>query len=125
MEEKLYSNEQLNTKQYKCPNCGGTSVFSPKEQKLKCEYCGTIFDIENQKQAYEHKIDELLQNDKKWTEAKVVKCNSCGGKQIVNNNEISTICSFCGATNYHLLKFGQRKKFLPHQVLKRAYFQKT
>ena len=114
-EEKLYLDNKLETQQYKCPNCGGTSVFSPTEQKLKCEYCGTVFDIPNQTSVSEHELEELLKGAKNWTEAQVVKCASCGGKQIVNNNEISLICSFCGATN--IVETNELPGITPHGVV--------
>lgn len=115
MPEKIYSEEHLDTKQYKCPNCGGSSVFSPKHQKLMCEYCGTTFDIPNEQSVNEHLLDELLKSSKNWTEAQVVKCSTCGGKQIVNNNEISVICSFCGATN--IVKTDELPGLKPHGVV--------
>ena len=114
-ENKLYGDEHLDTSQYKCPNCGGTSVFSPKHQKLKCEYCGTLFDITNEKNVNEHLLEELLSGLKNWTEAQVVRCESCGSKQIVNNNELSIICSFCGATN--IVKTEEIPGITPHGVV--------
>ena len=114
-EKKLFSDEHLDTKQYKCPNCGGTSVFSPKDQKLKCEYCGTTFEINNNQTVNEHLIDELLNSSKNWTDAQVVRCESCGGKQIVNNNQISIICSFCGATN--IVKTKELTGLAPHGIV--------
>ena len=37
--------EQLSN--YKCPNCGGPLRFDPETQKLKCEYCDSLFTQED------------------------------------------------------------------------------
>ena len=31
---------------YQCPNCGGHVVFDPALQKMKCEFCDSLFDPE-------------------------------------------------------------------------------
>ena len=32
--------------QFKCPACGGTITYNGTSNKLKCNYCGTEFDID-------------------------------------------------------------------------------
>lgn len=98
-QELKYSKEELKTQLFDCPNCNGTSVFSPTHQKLKCEYCGSLFDIPANSNVSEQNINELLNAQQNWNEAQVMQCDNCGGKQVVNNNDISSICSFCGSTN--------------------------
>ena len=98
-QDLTYSKEKLKTQQFSCPNCSGISVFSPKYQKLKCEYCGSLFDLPTNEFATEQNISELLNASQNWNEAQVMQCKNCGGKQVVNNNEISSICSFCGSPN--------------------------
>ena len=37
---------------YKCPNCGGPLRFDPASQKLKCEYCDSLFTQEEVEEFY-------------------------------------------------------------------------
>ena len=98
-QDLTYKKEKLKTQQFSCPNCGGLSVFSPTHQKLKCEYCSSLFDVPSDTLATEQNLNDLLNSNQNWNEAQVVQCKNCGGKQVVNNNGISAICSFCGSTN--------------------------
>ena len=45
---------------YKCPNCGGELSFDPESQKLKCEYCVSLFSKEE--------VEELFKDNYKTYE---------------------------------------------------------
>ncbi len=98
-EELLYSDETLDTSTFKCPNCGGESEFSANDQKMKCLYCGSLFDIDNFETIEERSLDELLQKGQVWENAEVYQCKSCGAKEIIEDQEISMLCPFCGTNN--------------------------
>ncbi len=97
--EKIYSEEKLDTSTYKCPNCGGESEFSAKDQKMKCLYCGSLFDVDNNEVVEERNLGELLTNGQVWDEAEVYQCQSCGAKEILYNQEVAMECPFCGTNN--------------------------
>lgn len=99
IEQKLYSDDNLDVSIYKCPNCGGEAVFEPKEQKLKCLYCGGLFEIGNLATTKERDLDELLSEGQVWDEADVYQCKTCGAKEIISSGEVSHKCSFCGTSN--------------------------
>ncbi len=99
VKNKLYTDEKLDTSVFKCPNCAGESKFSIKDQKMKCLYCGSLFDIDNDEFVEERDLNELLTNGEVWTEAEVYQCKSCGAKEILDNQEMSAFCPFCGTNN--------------------------
>jgi len=98
-------NSQL---QYKCPNCGGSIVFSSGSQKMTCPYCDAEFEPETLK-----KYDETLKKDQptdmsgmedadsEWTEEeasnlRVYNCKSCGGEIVTDETTAATACPYCG-----------------------------
>ncbi len=101
VEKKLYSDDNIDVTTFKCPNCGGGSVFDAKTQKLKCLYCGSLFDIPDQTGVVtpERQLEELLDKGEVWKEAEVYQCQSCGAKEIIENQRVSHVCPFCGTKN--------------------------
>lgn len=98
-EDLLYSDKNIETQYFSCPNCGGKTKFNPHLQKVQCEYCGTTFDVDKTVKVSEHSIDELLENATAWSGTEVIKCPTCGAKEVVSKNDISKPCPFCGTTN--------------------------
>lgn len=98
-EELLYSDKKIETNISKCPNCGGNATFSAKLQKMKCGYCGSVFDIVNEEKVTEKDITDLINNGKAWTNTEVYQCQTCGAKTIISKTEVAHTCSFCGTTN--------------------------
>ena len=99
IEEKIYNDKDLKVVSKKCVNCGGETVFDPKEQKLKCLYCGSVFDIEINSKIEERNLEELLKNGQVWESAEVLQCQSCGAKEIIEAGEVSHVCPFCGTNS--------------------------
>lgn len=99
--EKLYSEDNIDVTTCKCPNCNGTANFDPTWQKMKCEYCGSIFDMPREETHFvvERKLSELISGGEVWHESEVYQCESCGAKEIVNSGEVSHVCAFCGTKN--------------------------
>lgn len=91
----------VDDKSIKCNQCGGALIFDPVTQAMKCEYCEGQFNIENQGEIKENDINEALKNIKKdnWNGVKVLKCNSCGAQVVIQNEGVSTKCSFCGSSH--------------------------
>lgn len=99
IEEKLYSDDSVDVTIYKCPNCGGEAMFEPNSQKMKCLYCGSLFEIDNLTIAKEHELEELLSSGDVWDETDVYQCKTCGAKEIISKQEVNIKCSFCGTSN--------------------------
>ena len=96
LEEKLYSDKKLATNISKCPNCGGNAVFSAKDQKMKCNYCGSLFKVENEQKVCENDILDLLNNGKVWNSTEVYQCKTCGAKTIISKPKLPTPVPFAG-----------------------------
>ena len=88
----------------KCPNCTGEMKFDPKLQKVKCEYCGN-----------EYLVDELMKNnnsemcigekqllnydsnEENSYIGKAYKCVQCGATLMTFDETAITFCSYCGS----------------------------
>ncbi len=105
--------------QYKCKNCGGALEFNTAEQKLKCPFCDSVFEISDY-QKNDEKLDtqeaDLPQGDPESAMApdefnwdsdaqdwngeedgvSVFVCKSCGGEIVGDENTAATSCPYCG-----------------------------
>ena len=50
----------MDTVNYKCPNCSAGLAFDSKSQKMKCEYCGNTYSLEELEQLAAEKGNEYL-----------------------------------------------------------------
>lgn len=98
-EEKPISN--TNQEEIKCYSCGGSLRFVPGINKLKCEYCGSEFDIdESPVEIKELDFEEYLKNNVGTIEQHtihVVECKNCGAHITLEENVVSDKCPFCGS----------------------------
>ncbi len=122
--------EQLSN--YKCPNCGGPLRFDPKEQKLKCEYCDSLFTQEDVEQFYRPSEQAAAAEgtDTRWDtdtgqwseeEAKHMRaysCPSCGAQLIADENTAVTVCPYCNNPTVVAGQFVTKKPqfLLPFQI---------
>lgn len=108
-----------NKKTYLCDNCGGGMKFDINKQKLICEYCGTEEEnIDTTKEILEHDLSQHIElgNASDWTsEVKVIKCESCGAEMIINGEETSAQCSFCGSN--HITDAHEKAGIKPEAIL--------
>ena len=95
--------------EYKCPCCGGSIVFDPDAQQMKCPYCDTQFELETLK-AYDEELkkDKEVKEDnwqereeQEWREGetdgmRIYICQSCGGEVIADQYTAASSCPFCG-----------------------------
>lgn len=94
--------------EYKCPSCGGALEFSSAEQKMKCPYCDSEFEVDTLKA-----LDDELKNDRddemdwdtepggEWADGEadgmyVYSCDSCGGEVVGDETLGATSCPYCG-----------------------------
>lgn len=56
----------MDTLNYKCPNCSAGLTFDSKEQKMKCEFCGSTYSLEELDKLAEQQ--DTVEEDKteKW-----------------------------------------------------------
>lgn len=99
--------EQLSN--YQCPNCGGPLRFDPATQKLKCEYCESLFTQEEVDQFYRAKEEAAAAagTEQQWetdtgewssdeeNHMRAYSCPSCGAQLIADENTAVTICPYC------------------------------
>lgn len=97
---------------YQCPHCTGPIHFDSESQKLKCDYCGSLFTNEEIEELFQEKTDaaaavdiEAQQIDSaelhQWSadEAKHLRaysCPSCGAELICDEHTAATACPYCG-----------------------------
>lgn len=99
---------------YKCPSCGGKVVFDTQSQKLKCPFCGNLYDVNFFDQdAYEEKPEGITDN-LVWEDAAsnlmddevaVYQCTQCGGEIIADATTGATKCPFCDSPVVIIDKF--------------------
>lgn len=101
-------NEQERTAQahkehINCKNCGAELLFSPGAQQLKCNYCGTlnqidVVEIDLEEIDYEKTISQLQNNTQDTSEVITITCTSCRAQTTFDPNIVSDKCSFCGTS---------------------------
>jgi len=87
----------------KCPSCGGTMIFQPGFNNMRCQSCGHKEMIPELVSRIPVKEMDFLtaQNTAShdWgMEAKVVTCKQCGAETIQSRLQLSGMCPFCGST---------------------------
>lgn len=95
---------------YTCPNCGGPLHFDSKIGKLKCDYCDSVFTIEEAKKYYEEKnkkneesgeqASQTAAQQDETTQApphmRFYSCTSCGAQLMCDETTVATTCPYCG-----------------------------
>lgn len=96
---------------YQCPACGGPLHFDSETQKLKCDYCGSVFTPAEITEYYQDKNDiaeaegaetkedtaEVLQwSEEERKHLRAYSCPSCGAQLICDENTAATSCPYCG-----------------------------
>ncbi len=119
-------NELNDVEEQKCPACGGALIFDPVNGNMKCEFCGTTYDI---KPDAAEKEDEAADDDPDGTEGAeasdgkekketisgfdfsslkdqatdpnasdlpIYNCRSCGAELIAPPEQFALACPYCG-----------------------------
>ena len=106
---------------YKCPNCYGALKYNAALDKMECEYCGSIFTMDEINQLYAHmeektsqytdgqikaqsQVNRENQNpdlnaanknqdtiEKEKLNVNIYRCSSCGAELAVNGVESSSV----------------------------------
>lgn len=103
----------------KCPACNASISFNPKIGKWKCEYCGSVFSLEEMNAQNQKKESNSTQNQSEvkdeYNEYVSFKCNSCGAEIIADQETSATFCVYCG--NTAILKSKLSGKFTPNKII--------
>jgi DNA-directed RNA polymerase subunit RPC12/RpoP len=96
-----------------CPGCGGKLHYSAEKQQISCDYCGHHEDFDKANDRVEElSLNDYLQNadNLKPSDAQkhVYHCKSCGANMMLDKNEVSVNCSFCGSKNVNEAAFEER-----------------
>ena len=104
---------------YQCPSCMGPLHYDGKSGRLKCEYCGSDFSVQEIEALYKEKDEaaaaasaqaEILEDqfsaEGEWTVSgtnwakepglKVYNCPSCGAELVCDETTAATSCPYCG-----------------------------
>ena len=104
------------TQNYQCPACGGPLHFDSKSGKLKCDYCDSMYSIEEAKAALDPEArasqsqtakaeaaapDTGRDGETVWSDAEVrglraYTCSSCGAELVCDAETAATSCPYCG-----------------------------
>ncbi len=96
----------------KCPSCGGALIFDPVSGRMKCEYCGTAYDIAQGSAAGEKSGDTADKKesisgfdfasltdqvtDPNAADLPIYNCRSCGAELIAPPEQFALACPYCG-----------------------------
>ena len=78
-----------------CQGCGSPLEFDIKNQMMKCEFCGELWTISECDAASVEYEESATENDDSM-ECSIYNCSSCGAEIVINRNEASTFCIYCG-----------------------------
>lgn len=109
-----------NNTQILCSNCSAKLSYKPGTEHLKCEFCGTINEIEKDETIieeidYEKFLNENVDDSEKIEIINIV-CNSCGAKTTFEPNIVSGACPFCG-TNIVISNGSETNKLIKPKSL--------
>lgn len=95
---------------FPCENCGADLKFNIGQQRLKCEFCGFEKEIELSPEAVvaEQNFHAMLERMAELrvqraettpteTDAREIRCESCGGHVVFTGTLASSECPYCGS----------------------------
>lgn len=98
---------------FPCPDCGGQLRFDIPKQKLKCQSCGNLHDVDT------YKADDKIGTDHITTG--VYQCPNCGGEIQLIDNDGMEFCPYCGTQATMQEKFSEHgvpKYIMPFELSK-------
>ena len=106
-----------------CPNCGGPLTFNPSDQKFHCDYCLSIFTVEDIEkfeanegvQTIDGQTSTASIEEANTGDMDLFLCPSCGAQIVTDHTTAATYCYFCH--NPVVLSGRLTGEFLPNKVL--------
>lgn len=86
-----------------CPNCSANIKFIPSYENCFCEHCNKII-----------KVSEIIYENLRLDYDEFI-CSTCGARLVLNENNISTNCIYCGSNQILVKKL--EKEFKPDSIL--------
>ena len=89
----------------KCPACGGPLRFDPEQGKLVCDYCGSVWEIqdaaappavETQMGGYDFSQLYAQAASESGEGLPIYNCVSCGAEVIAPAEQMALTCPYCG-----------------------------
>lgn len=111
--------KRADTELQKCPSCGANMVFDPEKQTLSCPFCGRYVDFEKDCDVKEKDLLSAFDVAEKWSDTYVVSCDNCGAKFVIDENEVSLNCPYCGTS--HVRKSADLAGVKPNAVYPFAF----
>jgi len=96
----------------RCDNCSGALKYDVATGKMKCEYCGGLYDTQDVE-------GEVYQEE--TMECSVLTCTACGAELMVNKVEAATYCAYCGQPTIvfsRVSKMLKPDKIIPFSITK-------
>ena len=109
---------------YKCRACGAPLAFDEKSQKLRCDFCGSMFELSEFEAVTETGDPGSYQETCQWGQEgmKYYSCPSCGAELMCDETTAATSCPYCGNNAVIPGQFsaGQQPEFIiPFQIDKK------
>jgi ribosomal protein L37E len=106
------------TDKFPCPGCGANMKFNPDTQTLTCEYCSRSIEIASEDtEIEEHDFFTADDSaDGNWgQETRVIKCERCGAKTVLDVYSAAASCAFCGSP--HVVKIDESAGIPPESLI--------
>jgi DNA-directed RNA polymerase subunit RPC12/RpoP len=108
---------------FPCSNCGADLTFEPGTESLTCPYCDTENVIETsvdnaaiKEKDFNKAIQQLKEQEStgETVDMIVTKCTTCAAEVVLEENQTSGECAFCGSV---IVAQGESKKILKPESL--------
>ncbi|SMC54386.1 hypothetical protein SAMN06296952_1684 [Oscillospiraceae bacterium] len=103
-----------------CKNCGRPVKFDPASQKLTCDFCGSSFYPTSIKDPSKEILEDIEPRNlgkarDRYMDCYVHTCNSCGGEIVINGQDVSTTCIYCGSPSVVFSRIAKQQR--PDRIL--------
>lgn len=76
----------------KCKQCNADLRYDPAQHHLKCDYCDSVFEIE------EFSLQDEISTESTGDDMFEHMCPQCGASVYATNETAATFCSYCGSS---------------------------
>lgn len=120
----------------KCKFCGGALKYDADIRRMVCEYCSSMFDVEDTEEEKEYEkmqamsagknpdgaIGRAVFTPEKGTmDMSLYHCSSCSGELYLNQTEVASYCPYCGQPTIVFERIAKTRKpdyILPFKITK-------
>lgn len=108
---------------FSCTKCGGKVIYDIDQRKLRCIYCGSMYQMPE--------IGKDQVNNVESYETNVLVCKNCGAEVTTTDedykkNQVVSYCSYCGSQSVlfdHVQAKTAPSSILPFRISKKAMHQ--